>query len=837
MDWSRNSRRIVLGSLGLAFLVAVGAGLAKMAPKRMGKQPDGSFLVSTGQRVEGGSIAFAGRPIELAMHPSGAFYAVLNKAAVMLGDASGIRPETPVPLGSGAGFRGLAWSPDGNRLYASTEKGPIRVFPLESGKLAAGSSFEIKPEGARGNPAPGGMVFRRDGSRLYVASANRNAVVEVDPATSRPVREFPVENIPFEPRLTDDEKTLVVSNWGGRLARPGDRTAKSQDLQVVVDDRGVLSTGTISLIDVETGATRHVEVGLHPTGLAIVGRLVYVANAMSDTISEVDIDAGKVLRTIPIHRGDGPIPGSMPNALIVRGKTLYAANGGDNAVAEIDLEAGKVLGYRPAGYFPVAIQLSQDGKTVFALNTKGNGSVNRTLQGKPGNAHDFQGTVTAIDLQGDLAEATAAVARNNAWDQKPAVPNLKVYQGAIEHVVYIIKENRTYDEVFGDLPIGEGDPSLCSLGETVMPNHRKIAREFTLFDNGYVAGTNSAEGHNWTTQGIVNEYLERFYVGYSRSYPDDGSDAMALSAGGAIWDAALKKGKTLRVYGEFCDDELNKVTPPPKDWFEVWDDYKNGAGKFTFRSDTRIPSLAPYIHREYFYWPLWQSDQQRADLFIKDYEEFSKTDKVPNLMILSLPCDHGEGTNPKYPTPRSMMADNDLALGRIVEAISRSPQWSKTCIFVIEDDAQSGPDHIDGHRTVFMAISPYTRRKFVDSSFYTTISMVRSIELMLGLDAMNRFDHLAEPLAACFTDAPDLAPYEKTANNVPLGERNPSGKKLSAADRFWLDKTLALDWSHLDAPDPYWLNRINWYSIHKGKRPYPGRPGEQPGQLMDDDDD
>ncbi|MFO0959430.1 MAG: bifunctional YncE family protein/alkaline phosphatase family protein [Isosphaeraceae bacterium] len=837
MGGSRNSRRIVLGGLGLAFALAIAAGMARMAPLKMGKQPDGSFIVSTGQRVEAGAIAVAGPPIEQARHPSGAFYAVLNKSAVMLGDASGIRPGSSVPLGSGAGFRGLAWAPHGNRLYASTEKGQVRMFLLEDNKLVPGDRFEIKPEDARGNPVPGGIAFRRDGTRFYVAAANRNAVVEVDAAAARPIREFPVENIPFEPRLTDDDRTLVVSNWGGRLPREGDRTAKSQDLQVVVDERGVLSTGTVSLIDVETGATRHVEVGLHPTGLAIDGRRAYVANAMSDSISEVDIDAGKVLRTIPVHRGDGPIPGSMPNALLIRGKTLYSANGGDNAVAEIDLEAAKVRGYRPAGYFPVAIQLSPDGRTLFALNTKGNGSVNRTVTGKPGNAHDFQGTVTAIDLQADLAAATATVARDNGWGRKPAVPDLKVYKGEIEHVVYIIKENRTYDEVFGDLPIGDGDPALCSLGETVMPNHRKLAREFTLFDNGYVSGTNSADGHNWTTQTLANEYLEHFYVGYSRSYPDDGSDAMALSAGGAIWDAALKKGKSLRVYGEFCDDELNKVTPPPKDWFEVWEDRKNGGGKFTFRSDTRIPSLAPYIHRQYFYWPLWQSDQQRADLFIQEYEEFSKADKVPNLMILSLPCDHGEGTNPKYPTPRAMMADNDLALGRIVEAISNSPQWSKTCIFVIEDDAQAGPDHVDGHRTVFMAISPYTKRKFVDSSFYTTIGMVRSIELMLGLDPMNRFDDLAEPLAACFSDTPDLTPYTKVANNVPLDERNPSGNKLSAADRFWLEKTLALDWSHLDAPDPYWLNRINWYSIHKGKRPYPSRPGEQPGQLADADDD
>jgi hypothetical protein len=183
------------------------------------------------------------------------------------------------------------------------------------------------------------------------------------------------------------------------------------------------------------------------------------------------------------------------------------------------------------------------------------------------------------------------------------------------------------------------------------------------------------------------------------------------------------------------------------------------------------------------------------------------------------------------------MADNDLALGRVVEAVSKSPQWKETCIFVIEDDAQSGPDHVDGHRTVFMAISPWTRRGAVDSTFYTTTHMLRSIEMMLGLDPMNKFDALAYPMLACFADRPDPTPYRAVPNNVPLDERNPSGRAMTDQDREWLARSESLDWSHLDAADPYWLNRINWYSIFKGTRPYPERPGEAPGQHVDADDD
>jgi DNA-binding beta-propeller fold protein YncE len=827
-------RKVALG-LGIVLLSAGALGLAHRARLRMGRQPDGAFLVSTGQRIEGGSIAFNGRPIDLALHPSGAFFAVLNKRGVFLADAGGVHADSKAALGAEAGFRGLAWSPDGTRLFASTAAGHVRAFRQERARLEPEATIDLRPDGRGGNPVPGGIAITRDGARMFVAAANRNAVVEVDLHSNTRLREYAVENLPFEPRLTDDEATLVVSNWGGRLPKAGERTARSQDLDILVDERGAPASGTVTLIDLKTGKARNVEVGIHPTAIAVAGDKAYVANAMSDSISEIDLAAGKVVRTIELRWGTLRVLGGMPDALAVRGGTLYVADGGDNAVAVVDLASGRVLGYRPAGYFPTAIALASDGRHAFVLNTKGNGSVSRTTLGKPGNAHDFQGTVTVVDLESDLARATETVARNNRWEAHPGRPASKVYNGAIKHVLYIIKENRTYDEIFGDLPQGDGDPRLCSLGEKVMPNHRKIAREFTLFDNGYVSGTNSADGHAWSTQCLANDYLEHFYVGYSRTYPDDGDDSMAISNGGALWDSAAKKGKSIRVYGEFCDDKLATFDPKPKDWFEVWEDRRKGTHRFKITADTTVAGLRPYICPDVIYWPLLQSDQHRADAFIREYEKFSKNDRVPDLMILSLPCDHGEGLNPQYPTPRAMMADNDLALGRVVEAVSKGPQWKETCIFVVEDDAQSGPDHVDGHRTVFLAISPYNRRRTVDSTFYTQTNMIRSIERMLGLDPMNRFDSVADPMVACFADDLDLTPYRHVPNNIPLDERNPSGPGLTAADRFWIEKTRALDWSHLDAPDPYWLNRIHWYSLYRGTRPYPSRPGDRPG-LADADD-
>jgi DNA-binding beta-propeller fold protein YncE len=834
----KTSLRLVC--LGVLLFALVATAATRMQTARLGKQSDGTYVVSTGQHIVAGDIAFGGRPLDLAMHPSGEFFAVLNQTEVFLCTPHGVIKDSGVSLGFKVhtSFRGLAWTPDGKRLLASTHKGWLKVLRYEKDKLLADSAILLTADGEKANPVPGGMAITRDGKRLFVAAASRNAVVEIDLASGKPVRSYPVQNVPFEPRLSEDERTLIVSNWGGRPPRAGEPKAKSDKQDILVDARGIPASGTVSLIDLASGTTRHVEVGIHPTALVVQGRQAFVANAMSDSISVVDLFDAKVTQTIPIRFGDLKVLGSMPVALAVRGETLYVCNGGDNALCEIDIPTGKVRGFRPAGFYPLAVALSKDGKSAFVLNTKGNGSVLNTNMGKKGNAHDIQGTVSTIDLRRDLAKETAVVAANNRWNEKIDRSKLKAYNGGIKHVLYIIKENRTYDEIFGDLKQGNGDAKLCSLGEKVMPNHRALARQFALFDNAYVSGTNSAEGHAWSTQSIANDYIEHFYSGYSRTYPDQGNDAMALSNGGCLWDAAVRKKLSLRVWGEFCDEKLAAFAPKPNDWFEVWEDRKKGTKKFKMTAETHVAGLKPYINREVHYWPLLQSDQFRADVFIREYEQFSKADKIPNLMILSLPCDHSEGLNPKYPTPRAMMADNDLALGRIVEAVSHSPQWKETCIFVIEDDAQSGPDHVDGHRTCFLALSPYTRRGHVDSTLYTTTNMLRSIELMLGLEPLNRFDALSYPMQECFSDRADLTPYTVRPNNIALDERNPSKKTtMTELDRWWMEKSLSLDWSHLDAPDPYWLNRIVWYSIYKDTRPYPARPGEEPGMARVDDDD
>jgi len=812
----------------LLLLGAAGFAARDLTAVRMGKQPDGSFLVSSGQRVEPGSIAFDRRPIDLALSPSGDVVAVLNQNSVFLANAQGVIAGSEAPLGTGAGFRGCLWSPEGARLFVSTAAGYVQEFKRSGNALMPGDKLVVEAAGTEytgkkreKNPRPGGMAITRDGKTLYVAVLEHDAVAQIDLTTNKYVREWKVQCLPFQVHLSGDEKRLIVSNWGGREPRKEDETAESGGAEIVVDPRGAPASGSVSVIEIASGKTMHVDVGLHPTDIAVAGDRAYVANAAGDSISVIDVAGAKVLQTIPLKWGRMNLFGSMPDALALSpyGKTLYVCDGGDNAVAEVELPTGNVKGFRPAGYFPTALALSADGKTAFVLNTKGNGSVRETVKGNPGNAHDYQGTLSVLDLIADARAATAKVAADNGWgrDQGDLRPNLAVYRGAIKHVLYIIKENRTYDEIYGDLPQGNGDPKLCSLGP-FMPNHRALAQEFTLFDNGYVSGTNSADGHAWSTQSVANDYLEHFYTGY-RTYPDDGDCAMSISTGGCLWDAAARKGKKIRVYGEFCDDRLATFDPPVKDWRDLWNDRQTR--KIKIRVGTRVAGLRPYIHPEFVYWPLVQSDQMRADLFIEEYTKRSKANQVPDLMVMSLPCDHSEGRDPKYPKPQSMMADNDLALGRVVEAVSNSPQWKETCIFVIEDDAQSGPDHVDGHRTSYLVLSPYVRRKFVDSTLYTTVSMLRSIELMLGLDPMNKFDALTPPIATCFADTPDLTPYTAKPNAIPLDDMNPPVAAQSGKELYWTKQSLALDWSGLDRPDNEVLNRVIWHSVKGVNVPYP----------------
>jgi hypothetical protein len=386
-----------------------------------------------------------------------------------------------------------------------------------------------------------------------------------------------------------------------------------------------------------------------------------------------------------------------------------------------------------------------------------------------------------------------------------------------KHVLYIIKENRTYDQVFGDMPQGDGDPSLVHFGREVTPNHHALAEQFVLLDNFYCSGVLSADGHQWATQAFVTDYLEKSFGGFHRSYPYDGDDPMAYAATGFIWDKVLRKGLTFRNYGEMVQPHIN---PPGTRWMDAWKDFKEGTGKVTLRADSEIANLRPYLCPTFIGFPSIISDQRRAQEFLREFKEFEAKGELPSFMIMLLPNDHTSGTRPGMPTPRAMVADNDLALGKIVEAVSRSRFWKDTVIFVTEDDPQAGLDHVDGHRTVGLVVSPYTRRGAVVHTNYNQTSMLRTIEVILGLPHLNRFDLNATPMEDCFQAAADLRPYKVLPNRTPLDEMNPPLKALSGAALHWAQESMQLDLDEVDRADEDTFNRILWFSV-KGDVPYP----------------
>jgi hypothetical protein len=365
---------------------------------------------------------------------------------------------------------------------------------------------------------------------------------------------------------------------------------------------------------------------------------------------------------------------------------------------------------------------------------------------------------------------------------------------------------------------GNGDTSLVLFGRETTPNHHKLAEEFVLLDNFYCSGVLSADGHQWTDEAYVTDYLEKSFGNFTRSYPYDGDDAMAYASSGFIWDNVLRNKLTFRNYGEFVSAE---ILPKPVTFSAIYKDFQQGTKNISIRAKTNLDQLKPYTCPTFIGFPIYVSDVYRAAEFIKELNEYEKTGNLPNFMIMLLPADHTSGTRPGLPTPRAAVADNDLALGQIVEAISNSKFWKESCILVTEDDPQAGLDHVDGHRTVGLVISPYTKRKEVVSTYYSQISMVRTIENILGLPPMNQLDNSSEPMSDCFQDKPDFTPYKSVRNNISLDELNPPINQLSGKKLSWAKKSLEQDLDDYDRIDEDVFNRIIWHSVKGYDRPYP----------------
>jgi YVTN family beta-propeller protein len=827
---------------------------------QVGPQEDGRIVVPTNQVLTpaGRQVIVGGRPTDVALSPDGRWLAVLNLREVQMINVESGEIVSEAPNRSES-FKGIAFLPNGKRIYASTIGTNIGVFDVSpDGKLEAEEPIKLPPKSRRENGVvPVGMSITADGKTMYVALNMKNSLAEIELSSRKVIREIAVGNAPYD--LVVVSGKAYVSNWAGRLPGPGNPTGPSGDEapRVRVDPvRNIANDGSVSVVDLKTGrAMKQIVVGLHPSGMVASpdGRYVLVANAHSDTISVINTRTDKVVETISTKPAEKLLFGSTPNALAIMpdGKTVVASNGTNNSVAVLKFEPpnSRLLGCIPTAWYPAGVVLDGKRDEIYVANIKGNGSRNQSWKGERKikgkvvfgfNSHDHQGTVSLIKLpDGDgLAVYTKQVLENNRQteainalapprpDTKPRpVPERHGEPSVFKHVVYIIKENRTYDQVFGDIEQGEGEPDLCIFGREITPNHHKLAEDFVLLDNFYCSGVLSADGHQWTDEAYVSDYIEKAFGGFPRSYPYPGGDAMAYSPAGFLWDNVLAHKKTLRVYGEFAPGRITWKDRSKKDeprFIDIYNDFVNGTNLIDVRAIPNIKTIEKHMCPTAVGFPLIVPDVHRAAQFINELQAAEKTGKWQNFHIMLLPNDHTSGTRPGLQTVEAAVADNDVALGRIVEAISHSKFWPETCIFVVEDDPQAGWDHIDGHRTIAQVISPYTRRKFVDSTNYNQTSMVRTIEIILGLPPMNQFDSSATPMASCFQDMPDLTPYEVVPNNIPLDQLNPEKSAITDPRQLhWAEESIKMDLSDVDRVDEDLFNRIIWHARKGDDDTYP----------------
>jgi len=747
-----------------------------------------------------------------------------------------------------AALQGLALDP-----ATKTPLVAVTIPPRAAGNRAGGAVQLLHHDGKAfvplaadlGRHLAGAPAIARVGSsgRAVLPLIFDNAIAVVDADAGASIARVNTQGVaPFGSAISRDGRVAWVSNWGGRWPKDGDPTLPTgldpRADRVVVDGRGIAGTGTVVRIDLDRQIMTHsIAVGLHPTAIAWdePRQRLYVANANADSLSIVDTADPRLVFTMPVKPFGLELKGVAPTAIAVAadGRRVYVALGGFNAVAVIDAEERIVRGYIPTAWYPNHVAIGADGSKLAVATLLGVGSGSQEAPARR-YVHAYRGTVSVLPVPDDqqLASYTTAVAENNhiatAREQLAPgsgaraaplpVPLRAGDPSLVEHVVYIIKENRTYDQVFGDLPRGNGDPSLVMFGEDVAPNHRKLATEFVLLDNFYATGGNSGDGHQWATQ--ANETSYAMWPGYvGRSYPFDGTDPIAYASTGFLWDLAQARGKTVRVYGEYAG-RLAETDPAQRArLLERWRQGDDLSHEWNVTAP--LTPLNRVLARNYPPYSQNVPDVARAQIFLKDVARWVRDGAMPNLAILLLPSDHTRGATPNHSTPSAHVADNDLALGQIVEALTSTPFWPKMAIFVVEDDAQNGVDHVDGHRTVALAVSPYVRRGAVDSTFYAHQSMLKTIELMLGLPTMSLFDLIATDMRASFTGTPDLRPYRAVQPKQSLFERNPVLSAMRGPLRQAAIATMKMRFDVPDAAPTERLNRIVWGMVKGWMRPYP----------------
>ena len=804
---------------------------------------------------------------------------------------------------SSGSYSGIAYSADGKHLVFSQDSSNVAIADVTpEGLLEDNAQVSVPPNssfiscfpnsavGPYARPCatfyspwtsyPGGVALSKDGNSAYALLNQNNTLAKIDLSAKTPklVKEIRVGNAPHSILIDTTGATAYVSNEGGRAATEADFQIYSAGTEIVADpDVGAAITGTVSVVDLATMKVTHtISTGLHPTGMAFYGRSVLVANAYSDSISVIDTATNTVLRTIDLSLPIGvpgeakPAYGAGPNSIAVDSKNglAYVALYNANAVAVVDLSrraTKAVLGMIPVAYAPSSVVFDQDADELLVANDKGVGtrySFETDYGVTSYNTHQDNGTVSIVPVpdSATLQTMTSQVFQNNHWDlaqnvksasggsphSKPvAIPAKIGDPSLIKHVFLIIRENRTYDQILGDVAAGNGDASLAVFGGKVTPNAHKLIKRFPLLDNFYDPSRQSADGHQWIAEAMAPYADDIQSPDWNRSYPGgNAGDSLAYQNKGFLFSEATAKGLVVKIYGEYVEYQTfiqpNGSTSEPS-WSEFYEDAKKFEARQeatlyhqnTVTSHSSVPAVSNHLIANFPQFDMGIPDQFRVDVWLQDFRKDLKAGTVPALSILWVTDDHTGGP----PTPEAQQADNDLAVGRIIDYISHSSVWPTSAIFIEEDDAQNGVDHVDGHRSPGYIVSPYAvQNGSTDHTYYTQINMTRTIEQILGLPPMNQFDLVASPMRTSFVKgmppADNFKPWAHVKNQIPLDEgvvasTSPSTDtpQVAALRKAWLQKKAEIFAGKLtrpDAEDPEAVNHFNWYMTTGFTKPYPG---------------
>ncbi|MCX4614042.1 MULTISPECIES: phosphoesterase [Streptomyces] len=890
----RVGRRSTLVAAGIAVALAVTgtavASTSQFATQQVGQVTANGQVISSDQYIApygSRTVINNGKIMSSAVSPDGSHLA----ASVTDGDASlvvmdlktgqvqqrvGTAATDDLRITSGAvGQEGPTYSPDGSQLWLGQSDGYTKFTVNPDGTLSSPTTISIPADGSK-HALVGAAVFSADGSTVYGAVNGQNRVAAIDAATGTIKQSWAVGNAPRGIAMVGNK--LYVSNEGGRPAKAGDTTINSYGTQVPANPQtGATTTGTVSVIDLTdpTAGVGSIDVGLHPTAVYAKNGAVFVTNTADNNVSVIDTRKNKVVQTIATQPWPEASVGYEPNAVTLTDDgRLLVTLGRANAVAvyryKSPQEPASYVGLLPTDYFPA--EITTVGKKVIVSNTRGIDARRPTNKAGHG-THDTTSSLTQFTLPDDsvIRSQTGKVFQQNGWtrgsvslahgkgDQKQVpVPARLGAPSTIKHVFMIVKENRTYDQVFGDMPQGNGDPSVTQFGENVTPNQHALASQFGLYDNTYDIGTNSAEGHNWLMQADDPEYTESSAGEYTRSY-DTEDDALGHQKSGFIWTGAQAAGKSVRDFGEFQSFESK---PAGASWQNLYCDTKNmeATGQNTaypIQTGSAIPSLNKVSVPGFPLFDTSVPDVYKEQIWKQDFEKNGPA----NLNMFWLSNDHTGGPA----NAAAQVADNDLAVGRMVDEISHSKYWKDSAIFVVEDDSQAGLDHVDGHRAPIQIISPWAQHAAVDSHYYSQITMIRTIEQILGIHPMNQKDSAASPMRGAFTRHPDFTPFKALPNRTSLTDglktppscgvdtpapQDPSAAPVPSAKVPAAKRALAATWEEWkthqrltgpgaipDFANPAQMNHFTWYQTHGWTKPYPGEskifaPKDVPGAYI-----